>query len=266
MLPLQSTEFIVHKTFDLCEFRRIHSKRKCTCMKTKKCSKIVSQSGTKPAPKLATKKAYLEAFEKFAPAFSFQTTCHRDKLYYLMLHVGLPTTYDTLLSIRKLLGISLLELQKILSDYPNLFFLKDKAHNIWMTVTDAEAMGFFDHYPMPEQCPAPPHPDSTSDRSKHPIKSGITCASEEEIESAAIATVAEYNRHGETHMSDDELLYRFMCKLPYPARERDLKPAVYNILGYSKAESSFRKALNSDRYRTLVHGVKAVHPNISTSH
>ena len=89
MLRLKSIKYIVHKTFSLCEYRKIHTRRKCTCMKTKKRSTIAppinSTSGT--TEPLATEQEYRKAFERFAPAFSFQTTCHRDKLYYLMLHV-----------------------------------------------------------------------------------------------------------------------------------------------------------------------------------
>ena len=237
-------------------------------MKTKKRSTIAppinSTSGT--TEPLATEQEYRKAFERFAPAFSFQTTCHRDKLYYLMLHVGMPTAYETLLRIRKLLGITILELQKLLVDYPNLFYQKDKTHNIWMTVTDAESLGYFDNTPLPEQTITPPALEIAPDKSVHPTKAGIQCASVEEIESAAIATVADYLQDGKTPLPDDELLYRFMCRLPHPARERDLKPAVYNILGYSKAESSFRKALNSDRYITLAHGVKGINSDSNSSH
>lgn len=209
---------------------------------------------------LATEKDYREAHEKFVMAYSFNTSSQRDKLYYLMTHVARASEFSTLIAAGKLIGLSRLALWAILNDYQELFYRVDSIRNIWITAKDAEHRGLIGNDPLPIHRSSPPSEPHLSDKSLRPRKSGITCASLEEIEAAAIATINEYQQDGYAHLPDDEILYQFMSRLHYPARERDLKSAVYNILGYSKAESSFRKALNSERYLTPAHGVKQVKP------
>ena len=169
-----------------------------------------------------------------------------------MTHVAQPSEFSTLIAAGKLIGLTRLALWAILNDYKELFYQVDSIRNIWITTKDAEFQGLIGNAALPIRRSLPPSEPHLPDKSLRPIKSGITCASLEEIEAAAIATINDYLQDGHIHLSDNEILYQFMSRLSYPARERDLKPAVYNILGYSKAESSFRKALNSDRYITLV--------------
>lgn len=205
---------------------------------------------------LASEADFLEAICRFAPASSFNTTCARDKLYYLMLDVDKPVDFATLLPAARLIGLSRNELAQTLQSYQRLFIQIDRDRNIWATRIYAESCGIESDASPHMPCDNSNSPSDT-DRTQRPVKCGISCASIEELEAAAHHACSE-NEKAHTSLNDDELLYLFMKMLNHPAREKDILRIARNILGYSKADSSFRKAMRDPRYVSLCHGVKVI--------
>lgn len=209
---------------------------------------------------LASRKDFIVAQEQLARARCFNLMNDAEKLYFLMVCVRQPVSFDILCSAARFNGISSEELAVLLIENPKYFFEIDE--KIWMTRMHAESEGLIPcsetHRPNKSVSENQnlPSADLYFVRNIRPVKNGICCLSPEEIVELAnrFVQTKEFKSH---QMTNQEMLFTFLSRMPRPIRSSDLNDAVFGILKFSISPSTLRKYLSTNRrdFCSPSHGV-----------